>query len=141
MVEARLGVGRKGREMQAKEVKAEPENMYDESYFIALQTGGQIRLPSLDSTRFPNAYFVFRSGKAEWKEGELLPEGWDEMDTGKKIIEGLYGKRGFVYWLNWLSFRFIFVLLGGWIVFRFVGPAINAYQLTNDFSASDIQPL
>jgi len=108
MVEARLGVGRKGREMQAKEVKAEPENM---------------------------------SGKAEWKEGELLPEGWDEMDTGKKIIEGLYGKRGFVYWLNWLSFRFIFVLLGGWIVFRFVGPAINAYQLTNDFSASDIQPL
>ncbi len=122
----------------------------------------------------------------KWEEGELTPEGWEDMDLQEKVVQGLWGERGFLYWLNYLSYRLIFVLIGkesiqnthklthtlslartlprpsltcnaarslagrmrvaasfrhptgGWIVFRFVGPALNLYQLTNPFDINEI---
>lgn len=112
-MEARLGIGRKGREA----MKAQP---------------AATREPSLRERR------QIPQDKVEWKEGSLTPEGWDDMDIGEKVTQGLYGERGFLYWLNYLSYRLIFVMIGGWIVFRFVGPAIGIYQLTNPFDFSNV---
>jgi len=42
------------------------------------------------------------------------------------------GERGALYWLNKVSYASVFILVGGWIVFRFVGPAVGLYTLTNE---------
>ena len=34
------------------------------------------------------------------------------MDLKQKVVQGLYGERGFLYWLNWLSYRLVFVMIG-----------------------------
>ena len=39
-------------------------------------------------------------------------------------------------WANKAAFASIFVLIGGWILFRFVGPLTGLYSLTNDLSAN-----
>ena len=41
-----------------------------------------------------------RLGEAE---GELLPRGWERMNAMEKVTQVLYGKRGFLFWLNWLD--------------------------------------
>ncbi len=35
---------------------------------------------------------------AEWKEGQLFPEGWDKMPLGQKITELYLGRRGVLFW-------------------------------------------
>lgn len=76
-----------------------------------------------------------KGGPAEWKEGKLLPEGWDNMDPPKKIYELYTGKRGLLFWASKLSYASLFVLGGAWVLFRFVGPALGLYKLANDISA------
>jgi hypothetical protein len=44
------------------------------------------------------------------------------------------GDRGFLFWTAKLAFNAIFVLIGGWVLFRFVGPALGLYELTNSLT-------
>jgi len=73
-------------------------------------------------------------GLAEWKEGQLFPEGWEDMDPLQKITELYLGKRGFLFWSTKLSLAGVIALAGAWVLFRFVGPAVGLYQLANDLS-------
>ena len=114
-LEARLGIGRKGREAKTQptaSTQADP---------------AQARQRQADAAK-----------KVEWKEGSLTPEGWNAMNVTEKVVQGLWGEKGFLYWLNYLSYRLIFVMIGGWILFRFVGPAMGIYQLTNPFDLSTV---
>ncbi|GAQ80622.1 hypothetical protein KFL_000580160 [Klebsormidium nitens] len=56
---------------------------------------------------------------------------WDEMSPVRKVQELLYGEKGFLFWLNKLAYAAIFGLIGLWILFRFVGPALGLYDLVN----------
>lgn len=73
-------------------------------------------------------------GMAEWKEGSLFPEGWDDMNPLQKITELYMGKRGFLFWSTKLSLAGVITLAVAWIAFRFIGPALGLYTLTNDLS-------
>ena len=53
--------------------------------------------------------------KVVWKEGSLTPEGWDDMSIQERVVEGLWGERGFLYWLNYLSYRLIFADDREWV--------------------------
>eukprot|EP00884_Botryococcus_braunii_P015273 jgi/Botrbrau1/2429/Bobra.0395s0051.1 len=75
------------------------------------------------------------TGLAEWKEGQLFPEGWDGMPLPQKLYELYTGKRGFLYWTAQAAWYSIFGLVGGWVVFRFVLPALGIYQLANDLQS------
>lgn len=88
--------------------------------------------PSGIGTQQSNA--VNTGGMAEWKEGQLFPEGWETMDPLQKATEIYMGKRGFLFWSNRLAFGGVFVLVAAWVVFRFVGPALGLYQLANDLT-------
>lgn len=68
---------------------------------------------------------------AEWREGALFPEGWEEMPVTQKIAELYTGKRGLLFWLGKVTYALIFVTMGGWIVFRFVLPQLGILELQN----------
>ncbi|KXZ46127.1 hypothetical protein GPECTOR_46g196 [Gonium pectorale] len=72
---------------------------------------------------------------ADWKEWQLFPEGWDSMPLGQKLTELYLGRRGILFWANKAAYASAFLLLGGWILFRFVGPALGLYKL-----AGELQP-
>ena len=76
-----------------------------------------------------------RPGAADWKEGKLLPEGWDKMDPPQKAYELYTGKRGLLFWASKLSYASLFILGGAWVLFRFVGPALGLYKLANDITS------
>lgn len=78
-------------------------------------------------------------GLAEWPEGQLFPEGWDEMTFGQKATEFYVGKRGLLFWFNKAAYASVFIILGGWVIFRFVLPALGLYSLTNDLSSPPVQ--
>ena len=71
---------------------------------------------------------------AEWKEGQLFPEGWDQMDPIAKFTEIYLGQRGILFWSTKLATNGVIALAVAWALFRFVGPALGLYQLTNDIS-------
>jgi hypothetical protein len=71
---------------------------------------------------------------AEWKEGQLFPEGWEEMDPLKKLNELYMGKRGFMYWANESAKYSLIIVVVLWVLFRFVGPSLGLYQLASDLS-------
>ncbi|KAG2445046.1 hypothetical protein HYH02_008914 [Chlamydomonas schloesseri] len=75
---------------------------------------------------------------APWAEGQLFPEGWDRMDLGTKLTELYLGRRGVLFWANKAAYASVFVLLGGWILFRFVGPALGLYKLAGEFAPPPI---
>lgn len=54
---------------------------------------------------------------------------WDSMTFKEKAVEVYVGEKGVLFWLNKLAYASIYIIIGGWIVFRFVGPALNLYQL------------
>ena len=60
------------------------------------------------------------------------------MNAKEKVTQVLYGKRGFLFWLNWLAFRSVFLLLGLWIFFRFIGPATGLYALKDAWTPPDV---
>ena len=113
-MEARLGIGKRGRENKSQQQQ---------------QAAGATLSTPRGRAQPP---------KVVWKEGSLTPEGWDDMSIQERVVEGLWGEKGFLYWLNYLSYRLIFVMIGGWILFRFIGPALNVYQLTNPFDLSNV---
>lgn len=57
---------------------------------------------------------------------------WDEMPLPEKAWSLYIGEKGLLFWINKLAYIFIFVIAGGWIVFRFIGPALGFYQLEGD---------
>lgn len=54
---------------------------------------------------------------------------WEEMTLNEKAMELYVGEKGLLFWLNKLAYASIYIVIGGWILFRFVGPALNLYQL------------
>ncbi|GAB2279434.1 hypothetical protein Dimus_014074 [Dionaea muscipula] len=54
---------------------------------------------------------------------------WEEMTLTEKAIELYVGDKGLLFWLNKFAYASIFIIIGGWILFRFVGPWLNLYQL------------
>lgn len=73
-------------------------------------------------------------GMAEWKEGQLFPDGWDDMDPFQKMNELYLGKRGLLFWSTKLATGGIITLVVAWAAFRFLGPALGLYRLANDIS-------
>lgn len=57
------------------------------------------------------------------------PKDWDSMTLTEKLVELYVGEKGMLFWLNKFAYASIFIVIGGWILFRFVGPALNLYQL------------
>ncbi|PSS21355.1 Monofunctional biosynthetic peptidoglycan transglycosylase [Actinidia chinensis var. chinensis] len=57
------------------------------------------------------------------------PKDWESMTLTEKAVELYVGEKGLLFWLNKLAYASIFVIIGAWILFRFVGPALNLYQL------------
>ncbi|KAK7360182.1 hypothetical protein VNO77_02164 [Canavalia gladiata] len=57
------------------------------------------------------------------------PKKWEEMSLSEKAIELYVGEKGALFWLNKFAYASIFIMIGGWIFFRFLGPALNLYQL------------
>ncbi|KAK7262950.1 hypothetical protein RJT34_30532 [Clitoria ternatea] len=60
---------------------------------------------------------------------ESPPKKWEDMTLGEKAVELYMGEKGALFWLNKFAYASIFIMIGGWILFRFVGPALNIYQL------------
>ncbi|KAJ8642248.1 hypothetical protein MRB53_018942 [Persea americana] len=57
------------------------------------------------------------------------PKDWDSMTIGEKAVELYVGEKGLLFWLNKFAYASIFVIIGAWILFRFVGPSLGLYQL------------
>lgn len=57
------------------------------------------------------------------------PKEWEAMTMTEKAIELYVGERGLLYWINKFAYASIYIVIGAWILFRFVGPALNLYQL------------
>lgn len=72
------------------------------------------------------------SNMAEWKEGQLFPEGWDKMNIFEKTTELYMGRRGVLFWANKVAYASAIGLLGAWVLFRIVGPNLGLYQLAGD---------
>ncbi|PON99473.1 Transmembrane protein [Trema orientale] len=54
---------------------------------------------------------------------------WEDMSVAEKAVELYVGEKGVLFWLNKFAYASIFIVIGGWILFRFVGPSLNLYQL------------
>lgn len=54
---------------------------------------------------------------------------WEEMSLGEKAMELYVGEKGMLFWLNKFAYASIFIMIGAWVLFRFVGPSIGLYQL------------
>lgn len=57
------------------------------------------------------------------------PKDWESMTMIEKAIELYVGEKGLLFWINKFAYASIFIIIGAWILFRFVGPALNLYQL------------
>ncbi|KAL2630653.1 hypothetical protein R1flu_015339 [Riccia fluitans] len=77
--------------------------------------------------RPPPAAPVQAKKEKKWEEMSLLEQAWS-----------LYiGEKGFLFWLNKLAYASIFILIGAWIVFRFVGPSLGWYELDSPLLSPD----
>lgn len=56
---------------------------------------------------------------------------WDDMSLAEKAWQLYIGEEGALFWLNKAAYASIFIIIGGWIVFRFVGPALGWYELSS----------
>ncbi|RCV23207.1 hypothetical protein SETIT_4G280300v2 [Setaria italica] len=54
---------------------------------------------------------------------------WEEMSLPEKAVELYVGEKGLLFWLNKFAYASIFIMVGAWILFRFVGPSLGFYQL------------
>ncbi|KNA18653.1 hypothetical protein SOVF_068840 [Spinacia oleracea] len=69
------------------------------------------------------------SGEGTVKKVATPKKSWEEMSMSEKAIELYVGEKGFLFWVNKFAYASIFIIIGGWILFRFVGPSFNLYQL------------
>nr|XP_027076232.1 uncharacterized protein LOC113700025 [Coffea arabica]XP_027079257.1 uncharacterized protein LOC113702317 [Coffea arabica] len=70
-----------------------------------------------------------QDGASMKAETAAHPKDWESMTLTEKVVELYMGEKGILFWLNKFAYASIFIIIGGWIVFRFVGPALNLYQL------------
>lgn len=78
-------------------------------------------------------------GAAFKAKAKPAPKDWDSMTLSEKAMELYVGEKGALFWLNKFAYASIFIMIGGWLAFRFVGPALNLYQLdTPPLSPSSI---
>ncbi|CAH8338802.1 unnamed protein product [Eruca vesicaria subsp. sativa] len=68
-------------------------------------------------------------GQSGKKAEKKVQKPWEEMTLNEKALELYVGEKGLLFWLNKLAYASIYIVIGGWILFRFVGPALNLYQL------------
>lgn len=73
--------------------------------------------------------------KRAWKEGKLLPEGWEDLTLGEKAWEIYAGERGALFWANKVAFVAAITVGVAWIFFRFVGPQLGLYELKSTFTS------
>jgi hypothetical protein len=66
--------------------------------------------------------------RAEWKKGQLFPEGWEQMSLPEKIGELYLGRRGILFWSAEIAWKGAIVLGVAWALFR-IGGAVGLYQL------------
>ena len=62
-------------------------------------------------------------------EKETKKKRWEEMTLAEKAIELYVGEKGMLFWLNKFAYASIYIIIGGWFLFRFVGPSLGLYQL------------
>ncbi|KAL6603312.1 hypothetical protein ACP70R_043673 [Stipagrostis hirtigluma subsp. patula] len=60
---------------------------------------------------------------------ERGPKKWEEMSLAEKAVELYVGEKGLLFWLNKFAYASIFIMVGAWVLFRFVGPSLGLYQL------------
>ncbi|KAI3502843.1 hypothetical protein L1887_31194 [Cichorium endivia] len=60
---------------------------------------------------------------------EVVKKDWESMTLTEKAIELYVGEKGLLFWINKFAYASIYIIIGAWILFRFVGPALNLYQL------------
>ncbi|GFH14035.1 uncharacterized protein HaLaN_10008 [Haematococcus lacustris] len=71
------------------------------------------------------------SNRAEWKEGQLFPEGFDNMTLGDKITELYLGRRGILFWANKAAYASVFIVIGGWVCTSQPRPVHSPWRLTS----------
>ncbi|KAI3717110.1 hypothetical protein L1987_68483 [Smallanthus sonchifolius] len=60
---------------------------------------------------------------------EVVKKDWEAMTVTEKAVELYVGEKGLLFWINKFAYASIYIIIGAWILFRFVGPALNLYQL------------
>ncbi|KAK1423566.1 hypothetical protein QVD17_18870 [Tagetes erecta] len=60
---------------------------------------------------------------------EVVKKDWESMTITEKALELYVGEKGLLFWINKFAYASIYIIIGAWILFRFVGPALNLYQL------------
>ncbi|KAD7117690.1 hypothetical protein E3N88_04958 [Mikania micrantha] len=60
---------------------------------------------------------------------EMVKKDWESMTVAEKAMELYVGEKGLLFWINKFAYASIYIIIGVWILFRFVGPALNLYQL------------
>ncbi|KAF8687034.1 hypothetical protein HU200_043315 [Digitaria exilis] len=63
------------------------------------------------------------------REKQPVRKEWEEMSLAEKAVELYVGEKGLLFWLNKFAYASIFIMVGAWILFRFVGPSLGLYQL------------
>ena len=69
------------------------------------------------------------SAAAPRREKQRERKGWEDMSLAEKAVELYVGEKGLLFWLNKFAYASIFIMVGAWILFRFVGPSLGLYQL------------
>lgn len=63
---------------------------------------------------------------------------WESMNLQEKVWSVYIDpEKGILFWLNKLAYGAIFAIIGGWIVFRFIGPALGWYELDQPLLSPD----
>lgn len=72
------------------------------------------------------------TARARWPKGQLFPDGWEQMDALERATELWMGERGFLALSGQAALYGSGLLIGSWIVFRIVLPALGLYKLAGD---------
>ncbi|XP_021274864.1 uncharacterized protein LOC110409738 [Herrania umbratica] len=90
---------------------------------------GSRRRRQLQEDGFGEGQRVKAKAKANAAAADPAPKKFEEMSIMEKAMELYVGEKGLLFWLNKFAYASIFIVIGAWILFRFVGPALNLYEL------------
>ncbi|RZC44819.1 hypothetical protein C5167_037765 [Papaver somniferum] len=124
----------RNRRHQSLRIKAGPSGSNDSV------NDGDIPPPPTSPITPPDTVEIrFRRGsRKRSKQEKLDPTGerpkppkkeWEAMTYTEKAIELYMGEKGLLFWLNKFAYASIYIIIGAWILFRFVGPSLGFYQL------------
>ncbi|XP_062234096.1 uncharacterized protein LOC133931263 [Phragmites australis] len=95
-----------------------------------LKTRKQARRVHLDSPAAPvTPKKKAAAGAAAPRIERQRGKEWEEMSLAEKAVELYVGEKGLLFWLNKFAYASIFIMVGAWVLFRFVGPSLGLYQL------------